>query len=153
MKSILKLALGLVLIVVALAIFLVTTVVAFFWKVIVSVNSEQRQIKDILTATGSYFVGIAAAFDQLGNFSFGGFFNWMFIEDLHIPHVKFGDKDDTISEVLGWNEALNNQTDTAKKLVALLDYIDPNHCRLAMKSGVDKTEQKHHKYQKLWRAL
>lgn len=153
MRSVLKIVLGVSLIVVAVLLFVITTGVAFVWKLVASVVFENRKAVDILSATSDYFIGIAASFDQLANFSFGGFFNWLFIKDMKKTHIKFGDKDETISEVLGWNKMLNNQTSAAKKLVCLLDYLDPNHCRLAMQSGIDKTAQKHQLNQELWRAL
>ncbi|CDF80555.1 hypothetical protein BN863_28430 [Formosa agariphila KMM 3901] len=143
-----KVLLGLVLIVVSLVLFIIITPLAFLWKVVSSISQEKRKVRDILSGTSLFFIQIAASYDQLGNAVFGGFFNWLFLVQKDLRYA-FGDKDDTISEVLGWNAELNALNRFGVLMVKLLDYIDKNHCYNAMYSGVLRARTKVHQYENI----
>ncbi|MGJ5643191.1 hypothetical protein [Formosa sp. S-31] len=143
-----KVFLGLVLIAISLVLFALVTPLAFIWKVVVSVTNENRKARDIMAGTSSFFIEIAASYDQLGNAVFGGFFNWLFLQDTDIRYA-FGNKDDTISEVLGWNAELNSLNNYGKLLVKLLDKLDNNHCYNAMYNGVLAARTKAHQFDNL----
>jgi hypothetical protein len=139
--SIFKIIGAILLIVLALILFLLITPLAFLWKAVVSFLRPRRKVVDIASGTARFFVEIAASYDQLGNAVFGGFFNWLFIPS-GVDYYPFGDKDETISEVLGWNDHNGTLTTFGFMLVYLLDKIDKEHCKKAMLSGIHKAERK-----------
>lgn len=134
---ILKIIGAILLIALALLLFVIVTPFAFIWKLIVSIKRKKIDI-----GIAHYFVEIAASFDQLGNAVFGGFFNWLCISKGIIEYYHFGDKDETISEVLGWNEHLATLSDFGRALVWILNKVDKDHCKKAMQSGIDKALRK-----------
>lgn len=136
-ESILKVLGGLLLLFLALLLFVVVVPFAFLWLIVVTVKNKGNKARGVISNTGDFFVMVAASFDQLGNAAFGGFFNWLFIKDLS-KGFQHGDKDDTISEVLGWNEHKGSLSRTGVWMVYVLNKIDPDHCRKAMESGVQK---------------
>jgi len=71
-----------------------------------------------------YCMNIAGALDQLGNVVMGPVFNLILIKK---SKFKFGDKDETISSVLGRNQIDNKLRYLGKRLVALLDWIEEDH--------------------------
>lgn len=148
LTNIAKVVLGLFLIVLSLVIFAIVTPLAFIWKIVVSITNEKRKARDILSGTSLFFIQIAASYDQLGNAVFGGFFNWLFLRDTDIRYA-FGDKDDTISEVLGWNVELDSLNKYGKLMVKLLDKLDENHCYNAMYSGVLSARTKVHQFENI----
>jgi hypothetical protein len=79
---------------------------------------------------GSYAKACAIAIDQLGNVFCSALFNdtLIFIS----PSVAFGDPDQTISAVLGYNQRSGTLTFLGKGLCWVLDTIDPRHCYKAM---------------------
>ena len=137
MKSIFKTLGAICLIIIAIVLFIITTPCAFVWRVVKSIKT-----KVFNTGISAYFVEIAASFDQLGNATFGGFFTWLFVRKDVTTFYSFGDKDETISEVLGWNEKMNSLSKTGKTLVWLLNILDKNHCKRAMDYGVGLAHKK-----------
>jgi hypothetical protein len=128
------------LIILALLLFIIVTPLALIWRI----SKGFKQLK-LETGANHYFIEIAASFDQLGCAVFGGFFNWLFIDNKAIKcnnYYSFGDKDETISEVLGWNQYLKSLSKIGKVLVCTLDKLDRNHCQKAMSYGVNKAKSK-----------
>ena len=128
---------NLFLILLALALFIPLAVIALVWKIYVSCTRENRKAREILSGTGTFFVGIAIALDQLGNVAFGGLFNDTLVKDPKL--FPFGKPHETISEVLGWNELLDNLTPLGEKVVALVNYCDfttKEHCAEAATHGL-----------------
>ncbi|WP_136464953.1 hypothetical protein [Flagellimonas onchidii] len=144
MTTVLKTIGAVLSIVLALVLFVAVTPFAFLWKIIASIK---RKTFDI--GVSHYLIEIAASFDQLGNAVFGGFFNWLCIAKEMQDHYRFGDKDETISEALGWNDHLNTLSDFGKGLVWMLGKLDRDHCKKAMQSGIDKAKQKVSYYETL----
>jgi len=134
---------NLFLIILALALFVPLFVVAIPWKIWVSFTREDRKARDFMSGTGRFFVGIAIALDQLGNVAFGGLFNDLLVKDATL--FPFGRTHETISEVLGWNQYLENLTRTGKFLVAAVNFCDftkEEHCADAMASGFFEAKYK-----------
>lgn len=136
---------AILLLVLALVLFVIVTPCALVWKIWATVKYENRKARDILKGVSKFFIEIAASYDQLGNAVFGGFFNWLFLQDKELRYV-FGDKDETISEVLGWNAKLKALNKRGKWFVKLLDKLDTNHCERAMQSGIFKARTKLYNY-------
>jgi hypothetical protein len=141
-----KLLKNLFLIVLAIALFSPIGVVAIIWKVYVSVFHENRKAREILDGTSQFFFAIAIALDQFGNVAFGGLFDDVLITKKEFP---FGKPYETISEVLGWNQELDNLTLPGKVIVAILDFLDKEHCKVAMLSGLFSAKYKVDKYRLL----
>lgn len=71
-----------------------------------------------------YYYNVAASLDQLGNVIMAPLFNLILIKS---SPFQFGDKDETISSVLGRNQLNKSLRYLGKRLVALLDWIDKDH--------------------------
>ncbi len=109
-----------------------------------SISSKDRKFVEVFSALSKYFLEIAASFDQLGNAVFGGFLQWFFVSKTATSFYEFGDKDETVSEVLGWNQQLNALSKTGIIIVNLLDWLDKDHCKRAMYVGIKKAHLKIH---------
>jgi len=131
--SILLIALAVVLIAIAF-------LPALIWKLIFSIKTEKRKARGILSGTTHFFIGIAVALDQVGNVAYGSFFNWLFLTNTQ--EYPFGKTHETVSEVLGWNEALGNLNRKGLLLVSFLNVIESHHCEKAMHSGIFKAKYK-----------
>ncbi|MFL0104983.1 hypothetical protein [Tenacibaculum maritimum] len=130
------------LVIVAILLFIVVTPCAFVWKVWASFKNEDREAKDITKGIAFYFLEIATSFDQTGNTVFGGFFNWLFLNKEAKIKYPFGDKDETISEVLGWNDKLNSLNKYGLRMIKVLDKLDANHCEKSRLIGIKKAKEK-----------
>ncbi len=141
MKLFLKFIGSLLLIPLSVILFIVLSVFGFgwsFWSLI-----YERSLNDVINGFSVYFLSIALSIDQLGNVAFKGLLTAVLIDEKHKDkHYIFGDADETISEVLGWNERLENLSKTGLKLVKLLNWVEADHCELAMANAVLKAEAK-----------
>lgn len=72
-----------------------------------------------------YYYNVTGSLDQLGNVIMAPLFNLILI-DPKSP-CKFGDKDETISSVLGRNQLNGSLRYLGKRLVALLDWLEKDH--------------------------
>ncbi len=77
-----------------------------------------------LRGIGEYALKIAISMDQLGNVMMQHLFNLIWIKK---GGYKFGNRDETISSVLGKNKRLQMLTSFGKAIDHILDFIDPNH--------------------------
>ena len=77
-----------------------------------------------LRGVGEYTLKIAISIDQLGNVVLQHLLNLLWIKK---EGYKFGNRDETISSVLGKNKQLNMLTGFGKGIDKALDFIDPNH--------------------------
>jgi hypothetical protein len=130
---------SLALILVAGSLLLILTPFAFLWLVYNSIHQDKRKARGILKGMAAYFIALASSLDKLGNCAFGGFFNWLLLEDGCHP---FGQGHETVSEVLGWGEYHGDLTRTGKMLLAVLNVIQKDHCFLAMHIGLEKARLK-----------
>ena len=143
------------LVIVAIVLFVVVTPCALVWKIWASFKDENRKNKYVSKGIAFYFLETATSFDQTGNTVFGGFFNWLFLNSEAKVKYLFGDKDETISEVLGWNKKLNSLNKHGLKMVKILDKLDVNHCEKSRLIGVAKALEKtevHQKYTNMLRG-
>lgn len=73
---------------------------------------------------GEYLLKIAISIDQLGNVLMQHLLNLLWIKK---AGYKFGNRDETISSVLGRNNKLKTLTGFGKAIDRFLDAIDPSH--------------------------
>jgi hypothetical protein len=139
------------LIVLALLLILIGILPAVIWKIIFSIKSDNRKARGIIAGTAHFFLGIAVALDQVGNVAFGSFFNWLFL--IKGNDYPFGETHETVSEVLGWNQALENLNRKGLFLVSLLNVLEAAHCEKAMYSGLEKATYKVDLYKKRQQQL
>ena len=77
----------------------------------------------------NYFRDTAISLDRFGNREFRTFFNKALITK---DGYKFGNPLQTISAVLGFNEASNTYTKLGGFIIKLLNFLDKNHRKNAM---------------------
>ena len=81
-------------------------------------------IKGGFSGIGEFFLKIAVSIDQLGNVLMQHLLNTLWIKR---GGYKFGNRDETISSVLGKNKQLGTLSAFGKLIDGFLDNIDPNH--------------------------
>ena len=122
MKSVIKFLVGLLLFMIAFALFLPLTILNFLvvvWK-----------YRDL-----NYFKSSAISLDRFGNYEFRTLFNLTLIKPKRIKEgvvlraYQFGKFEETISSVLGKNQRQGTLSKTGKILVWILDKIEKDHCR------------------------
>ena len=118
MKEIVNFLVGLVLFLLAWALFLPISFLNFF---IVGLK-----FKDL-----GYFKSSAVNLDRFGNSEFRTLFNLTVKKK---EGYKFGNMEETISSVLGKNQRDNTLSFAGKVLVFILDTIDKNHCKKSIKT-------------------
>ena len=133
--------------------------VALVHQFYISITREDRKARDILIGMKQFFTSIAASIDQFGNTAFAALFNHLLLVNDHLyTHGKqaylFGNKDETISEVLGWNEAFfyGALSPMGKRLIDLLNFLENDHCYLAYQIGKQAAKDKLEVYKKLTRG-
>lgn len=124
-KNIGRAILGISLICLALFLIFLLIIPALIWKIFVSITSEDRKARDIISGTAEFFEAIAISIDVFGGVAYSGMFNSLLLKEQKYP---FGSPYETISEVLGWAQHYNDLTPTGKLLVKILDKIDKDHC-------------------------
>jgi len=73
---------------------------------------------------GEYLLKISISIDQLGNVLMQHLLNALWVKK---EGYLFGNRDETISSVLGKNKSQNTLTAFGKLIDSILDFIDPNH--------------------------
>lgn len=145
LKLIISLINNLILIAIAIIVFTTLSIIGIIWSFVSLFKG--RKIGVALMGVSHYFKSIALSIDQLGNVAFAGLLNYALInQDLIKQAHQFGDPDETISEVLGWNEHLNTLSVTGKRLVTVLNWLDENHCEKSSKSAYEKALVKLNRY-------
>ena len=76
------------------------------------------------TGIGEFLLKIAISVDQLGNVIMQHLLNLLWVKKVG---YKFGNRDETISSVLGKNKQNNTLTVFGKSIDKILDTIDANH--------------------------
>lgn len=141
LKHAIKVLGGIGLVFLALLIFVAVVPFAFIWLIMATLKNKKNKARGVISNTGDFFIQIAASFDQLGNAAFGGFFNWLFVSNINYG-LSHGNKDDTISEVLGWNQHFNTLSNTGRTMVYILDKLEKDHCKIAMEAGINNAKNK-----------
>lgn len=92
---------------------------------------KRRKVGNVLDELVLYELDKAASRDQTGNVVHHIIFNKYLID---INGYKFGDKDETVSGVLGINEVLHyiESKKLGKWLVTKLNNIETNHCKISI---------------------
>ena len=92
---------------------------------------KRRKIENVLDELVLYELNKAASRDQTGNVIHYTILNKYLID---ANGYKFGDKDETVSGVLGINEVLHyiENKKIGKWLVATLNDIETNHCKISI---------------------
>lgn len=130
---------GLGLIIIGL--FLVPSLVipALCWKVWVSITDERRNAREIMNGTTIFFTAIAISIDKFGNCAYGGFLSDILLKD---GVYKFGNTQETISEVLGWGYYYGDLNKYGLWLHNTLNWLEENHCEKARLHGLMFAKQK-----------
>lgn len=144
LSHIIRLLGSLLLIIVAISLTLILLPIAFIHLLYITATLEKRKARDILTSLKIFFTNVAASIDQTGNALYGLLWNYIFIKK-NTLYYPFGDKDETISEVLGWNEKyhISSLTKTAKVLIWILNKLEKDHCQIAYQKGIENTSAKY----------
>ena len=92
---------------------------------------KRRKIGNVLDELVLYELDKAASRDQTGNVVHRTILNKYLID---VNGYKFGDKDETVSGVLGINEVLHyiENKKLGKWLVSKLNDIETNHCKISI---------------------
>ncbi|MBQ4822129.1 hypothetical protein [Aquimarina sp. MMG016] len=109
---------GLLLFLISIILFIITIPIGFVY------GFFYRLFTGFLKGLGGYFLEIAVSIDQLGNVIMQHILNLLWIKK---EGYKFGNRDETISSVLGKNKVQNTLSGFGKLIVSILDAIDPNH--------------------------
>ncbi len=109
---------GILLFLISIVLFITTTPIGFLY------GFFYRLFTDFLKGLGGYFLEIAVSIDQLGNVVMQHILNLLWIKR---KGYKFGNRDKTISSVLGKNQEENTLSGFGKLIVSILDTIDPDH--------------------------
>lgn len=80
-----------------------------------------------MVRSSRYFRDTASNVDRYGNRDLRKLWNLTLIKGTSIH--RFGDINETISMVLGWNQLAGTLTIPGKMLVWILDKIEKDHCR------------------------
>lgn len=97
---------------------------------IFSTDAVKSAFNKSLWYLASIIRSVAVGLDQIGNSVCRDLFNRVLIEKYG---YKFGKIDETISSVLGKNQRDDTLTLLGVLLVILLDRLDPDHCKNAIK--------------------
>ena len=148
LKQILMFFGSLLLIIVAIVLFIAISVIGIAWSFYSLFYG--RTIGKALTGVSQYFKAIALSIDQLGNVAFAGLLNDVLIDKtlLKLAH-NFGDEDETISEVLGWNKLTGALSKTGVILSNILNFIDKNHVDNAAETAYEKALVKLNRYTRI----
>ena len=94
-------------------------------------NFKRRKIGNVLDELVLYELNKAVSRDQTGNVIHHTILNKYLIDT---NGYKFGDKDETVSGVLGINEVLHyiENKKIGKWLVRVLNNIETNHCKISI---------------------
>ncbi len=109
---------GFLLFLVSIVLFVITTPIGFLYGLF------HRLFTGFLKGLGGYLLEMAISIDQLGNVIMQHILNLLWIKK---EGYKFGNRDETISSVLGKNQVQNTLSGFGKLIVKILDTIDPNH--------------------------
>ncbi len=109
---------GILLFIISIILFITTTPFGLVYGMGYSIY------KRFLKGLGNFYLEIAISIDQLGNVIMQHILNALWLKK---GGYKFGNKDETISSVLGKNELQNTLTKFGKFVVYILDKIDEGH--------------------------
>ncbi len=109
---------GVLLFLISIFLFIVTVPLGFVYGILHSIFTR------FVVGVGDYCLQIAISIDQLGNVIMQHLLNAIWIKS---NGYKFGNRDETISSVLGKNQQKNTLTAFGKFITLILDFIEPGH--------------------------
>ncbi len=109
---------GLLLLILSLILLIITGPIGILYGIFYSL------FKKHVSGLGDYFLEIAISIDQLGNVVMQHLLNLLWVKK---NGYKFGNRDETISSVIGKNLKNKSLTSFGKIISNILDKIDPNH--------------------------
>ena len=109
---------GMLLLFTSIFLFIITTPIGLIYGIIYKLYFKS------LTGIGELSLRISIALDQLGNVIMQDLFNQLLICK---GGYKFGNRDETISSVLGKNVELNTLSKLGQLLNSILDFIEAGH--------------------------
>ncbi len=109
---------GLLLFVISIILLIITTPFGFIYGLVHSL------FKNLFKGLGGFLLEIAISIDQLGNVIMQHLLNVLWLKK---DGYKFGNRDETISSVLGKNKVRNTLSGFGKSIVYVLNKIDKNH--------------------------
>jgi hypothetical protein len=109
---------GVVLLLISIVLFVITAPIGFVSALVYSLFTGWGQ------GIGRYCLQIAVSIDQLGNVVMQHLLNLLRIKR---GWYKFGNRDETISSVLGKNKQMEKLTIFGRMISGFLDLIDPDH--------------------------
>ena len=109
---------GLALLLISVVLFIITIPLGLLYGLIFKLITKS------ITGIGEFGLKIAISLDQLGNVSMQYLLNEIMIVK---GGYKFGNRDETISSVIGKNEELDTLSNFGRFINKILNIIDPNH--------------------------
>lgn len=109
---------GLILFVISLILMALTGPLGFIYGIFHALFSRG------FSGIGEFLLRIAISVDQLGNVIMQHLLNVLWVKK---GGYQFGNRDETISSVLGKNKKNGNLTRLGIAIDKILDFIDPNH--------------------------
>ncbi|WP_282054477.1 hypothetical protein [Maribacter luteus] len=109
---------GLLLFCISIILMLVTGPLGFIYGIFHSLFTQG------FSGIGEFLLKIAISIDQLGNVMMQHLLNQLWIKK---AGYRFGNRDETISSVLGKNKQSDTLTGFGKAIDKILDIIDPDH--------------------------
>ena len=97
---------------------------------------KYRKRRAFIRVLNGYFLEEATYMDKYGNRSLRTLWNYTLQRDGY----PFGNPNETISSALGKNQMKGTLTLLGRILVAILNFLDENHCANAVKDDYDKQE-------------
>ncbi|MBD1259380.1 hypothetical protein HZY62_02175 [Maribacter polysiphoniae] len=109
---------GLLLFCISILLLVITGPLGFIYGILHSLFTKG------FSGIGEFLLKIAISIDQLGNVMMQHLLNQLWIKK---EGYRFGNRDETISSVLGKNKQNATLTGFGKAIDKILDIIDPNH--------------------------
>ncbi|MDH3322158.1 MAG: hypothetical protein OEM04_04160 [Flavobacteriaceae bacterium] len=109
---------GFILFIISISLLILTGPIGFIYGLIHGLFTRYS------SGIGAYFLELAISIDQLGNVIMQHLLNLLWIRK---TGYKFGNRDETISSVIGKNLKDGTLTSFGMLLSKILDAIDPNH--------------------------
>lgn len=109
---------GILLFIISIVLLVVTGPIGIIYGIFYSLITKS------VSGIGEYFLEIAISVDQLGNVMMQHFLNLIWIRK---NGYKFGNRDETISSVIGKNLKSDTLTGFGKFFDKVLNSLDPNH--------------------------
>ena len=109
---------GLLLFIISIVLVVLTTPLGFIYGLFHNLFAKG------FTGIGEYLLQIAISIDQLGNVVMQHLLNVLWIQK---GGYRFGNRDETISSVIGKNKQLNTLTWFGKNMDRILEFIEADH--------------------------